>query len=525
MKSKENTTRTLPNETLSYWKTSVELPSFPQIKEDIDVDVCIVGGGITGIISAYLLAKEGLKVAVLEADQLLSGTTGHTTAKVTAQHGLIYDELITNIGESQAKRYYEANRQALQFIEETIHELQVDCDFENEDAYVYATTKEYAKKVEKEKEAYDKLGIDGELVETIPLNIEVENAIIMKKQAQFHPLKFLSRLIEELKEMGVQIYENTTAVNVESTSYVTVLTNKDYRITANHLLICSHFPFYEGLGLYSTRLYADRSYVVAGKPAKSYPGGIYVSADQPTRSVRSVRIEGEEVVLAVGENHKTGQGKDTIYHYEALRDFGEQVFGWEEMLYRWSAQDITTIDKLPYIGEITSNEPNILIATGYRKWGMTNGTLAALLMRDIVIGRKNPFEDLFTPSRFHATPSIKNLLKQNLNVAGQLIKRKLETSNMNLEALERNEARIIRYKGERKGVYRDSSGQLYIVDTTCTHIGCEVEWNSGDRSWDCPCHGSRFSYNGDVLEGPAEKPLQKHDHNMFDNLTSKNSGY
>lgn len=517
--------RGLPNDTVSYWKDSVELPDFPALEEDIDVNVCIVGGGITGVISAYLLAQEGLKVTLLEADQLLGGTTGHTTAKLTAQHGLIYDELITNLGKSKAKLYYEANKQALQFINKTINDLDIDCDFKNEDAYLYATTDEYAEKIEAEAKAYDKLGIDGERTDTFPINIDIKNAVIMKNQAQFHPLKFLSKLVDEMIEMGVEIYGKTVAVNVEEGAYATVLTREGHRITADHVLICSHFPFYEGLGFYSTRLYAERSYVLAGKPKKDYPGGMFISADDPTRSIRSVTINEEEMVLVIGENHKTGQGKDTTEHYKALKDFGEQVFAWEDISYRWSAQDVTTLDKVPYVGEITPNQPNILIATGYRKWGMTNGTAAALLMADIVTEKKNPFQSLYTPSRFHANPSIKTFLTQNLNVAGQLIKGKLDTSKVDPRKLNNDEAAIIRIDGERKGAYRDTSGELHIVDTTCTHIGCEVAWNGGDRSWDCPCHGSRFNYNGDVLEGPAEKPLQKYDYKMHDNLTSDDSGY
>src|SRR5699024_1508437 len=432
----------LPNDTVSYWQDSVELPEFSALKEDLDVHVCIVGAGITGIISAYLLAQEGVKVALLEADQPLGGTTGHTTAKLTAQHGLIYDELITNLGKSKAKLYYEANKQALQFINQTIQTLEMDCDYKEEDAYVYATTEAYAEEIKKEAKAYEALGIDGELTDTIPLNIDIKNAIMMKNQAQFHPLKFLSRLVDELIEMGVKIYGNTVAVNVEEGSYATVLTREDYRVTADHVLICSHFPFYEGLGFYSTRLYAERSYVVAGKPKNDYPGGMYISAEEPTRSLRSVTINDEEMVLVIGENHKTGQGKDTTEYYQALSDFGEHVFNWEKISYRWSAQDLTTLDKVPYIGEITSNESNILIATGYRKWGMTNGTAAAVLLCDVVMKRKNPFQRLFTPSRFHANPSIKTFLRENLNVAEHLIKGKLERSNTDPENLNHDEAAI-----------------------------------------------------------------------------------
>lgn len=525
MTQNDHTDDNLPPHPKSYWREFSDIPEFPSLNEDIEVDVAIVGGGITGITSAYLLANEGLKVAVLEADKLVNGTTGHTTAKITAQHDLIYDEFITNIGKSKAKLYYEANRQALHFIEKTVSELQIDCEFSKQDAYMYATTEEYARKIEKEAKAYEKLDIDGELVETIPLDVEVKNALIMRNQAQFHPLKYLSHLIQEITEKGGLIFENTTAVNVEAKKNPVVLTRNDCRVTAKHVLACSHFPFYEGLGLYSTRMYADRSYILAVKPKESFPGGMFISADKPTRSLRSVTIDGEDMVLIVGESHKTGQGIDTMKHYQALESFGQQVFGLESIPYRWSAQDLTTLDKVPYIGEISFDQPNILIATGYRKWGISNGTAAALLFRNMVLGKKNAYQDLFTPSRFHATPSIKSFLVQNADVASHLIKGKLQMSNIDPETLANDESAIISIKGERKGAYRDAQGELHIVDTTCTHVGCEVEWNSGDRSWDCPCHGSRFTYTGEVIEGPAEKPLQQYDYKMIDNLTSDDSGY
>ncbi|MCZ2258435.1 FAD-dependent oxidoreductase [Sporosarcina sp. G11-34] len=515
----------LPQHPESYWRTGIEFPEFPSLEEDLHVDVVIVGAGITGITSAYLLVNEGLKVAVIEAGKVLNGTTGHTTAKITAQHDLIYDEFIHNIGRSKARLYYEANAEALKFIKETVDQHTIDCDFSTQDAYIYATTEKYARKIEKEAEAYEKIGIEGGLVDSIPFDIEVQKVLVMKNQAQFHPTKYLVHLIQLIKEKGGLIFENTTAVNIETGEQPTVLTVGDHRVTAKHVLACSHFPFYEGLGLYSTRLYANRSYALAVKAKKKFPGGIYISADEPTRSLRSVTVDGEEVVLIVGENHKTGQGIETMEHYKALEAFGEDVFGLEEIVYRWSAQDLVTLDKLPYIGELTSGQPNILIATGFRKWGMSNGTAAALLFRDMISGKKNTFQKLYTPSRFYVHPSLKNFLVENANVVGQLIKGKLDSPQTNPDDLSNGEGAVITMDGHRKGAYKDDEGKLHIVDTTCTHIGCEVEWNNGDRTWDCPCHGSRFSFTGEVIEGPAEKPLQKYDYKMIDNLTSKDSGY
>ncbi len=515
----------LPKYTRSYWQEANNLPDFPTLKQNSRTDVVIVGGGITGITAAYLLANEGVQVTLLEADRLLGGTTAHTTAKVTAQHGLIYDELITNLGRSKARLYYEANIEALKFIGKTVEELQIECDFSKQDAYLYATSDQSTDKLKKEADAYHALHIDGEMIDTLPVDVNIKKALIMKNQAQFHPVKYLSHLIHNITEKGGRIFENTTAVNVETGDHPAVLTRDGFRIEADHVLACSHFPFYEGLGLYAARLYADRSYVLAVKPKQKFPGGMYISANQPTRSLRSVDINGEEAVLIVGENHKTGQGKDTMKHFEALEAFGEKTIGIEKILFRWSAQDLTTLDKVPYIGEITAGQPNILIATGYRKWGMSNGTAAGMLLRDIVLGKKNRFQELYTPSRFHANPSVKNFLKQNVNVAAHLIQGKFEMPARNPDTLSNDEGTVISIKGERKGAYRDMEGKLHIVDTTCTHMGCEVEWNSGERTWDCPCHGSRFSYTGDVVEGPAEKPLQNYDYKLLDNITSEDSGY
>ncbi|MGX9135103.1 FAD-dependent oxidoreductase [Rummeliibacillus sp. JY-2-4R] len=525
MKNKDYVGGDLPETPKSFWTDSTDLPEFPKLDSDIQVDVVIVGGGITGITAAYLLVNKGVKVAIVEANKLLNGTTGHTTAKITAQHDLIYDELINKMGINKARLYYEANMEALNFIKKTIDQHQIDCDFSTQDAYMYSTTDEYKEKIQKELKAYERLNIDGELVDTIPLDIKVENALIMKNQAQFHPLKYLKHLVQNITEKGGLIFENTVAENVDTGTSPTVLTRDGAKVTADCVLACSHFPFYEGLGLYSTRMYANRSYALAAKTKSKFPGGIFISADTPTRSLRSVTINGEDMVLIVGESHKTGQGIDTMKHYEALENFGQQVFGLEKIPYRWSAQDLTTLDKVPYIGEITSGQPNILIATGYRKWGMTNGTAAALLLSDIVLGEKNRFKKLYTPSRFYVNPSLKTFFVENANVVSQLIKGKLQMTNLNPSMLPNDSGAIISIEGERKGAYKDTEGKLHIVDTTCTHIGCEVEWNSGERTWDCPCHGSRFSYTGEVVEGPAEKPLQKYDYKMIDNLTSEDSGY
>ncbi|ART75285.1 FAD-dependent oxidoreductase [Sutcliffiella horikoshii] len=499
----------LPKGPEAYWRDSAPLPSFPTLNENKKTDVCVVGGGITGITTAYQLAQEGLKVILIDADQILNGTTGHTTAKVTSQHGLIYDEFLQHLGQEKAKLYYQANQEGLHFIRDLVDLKRIQCDFSEQNAYIYSQTEQDDQKVIKEFEAYQKLGIDGDLTYDIPFPIETKSVIVMKNQAQFHPLQYLKVLVDGIVEKGGEIYEHTVATDVEESRGLSVVTKNGAKIDCEYIVAGSHFPFYDGKGFFFTRMYAERSYVLAAKIEKEPPEGMYYSAGQPSRSLRYVTIDGEKVALIGGDGHRTGQGKDTLKHYEALKSFGEEVLGIKEILYRWSAQDLYTLDKVPYIGRITSGHPNIFIATGYRKWGMTNGTAAALLLQDLILGRKNAYEDLFSPSRFVADPSLKKFISSNMNVAGHLIEGKLDRPSKKPEDLGLDEGGVVMINGRRAGAYKNDKGEVYCVDTTCTHLGCEVEWNHGDRSWDCPCHGSRFSIHGDVLEGPADKPLEK----------------
>jgi glycine/D-amino acid oxidase-like deaminating enzyme/nitrite reductase/ring-hydroxylating ferredoxin subunit len=494
----------IPQFPKTYWR-EVNLPTFEKLKEDLSVDIAIVGAGITGITAAYLLSKEGLKVAVLEAGGVLNGTTGHTTAKVTAQHGLLYDELIQHFGEEKAKLYYQSHSDAIKFIKQA----GIDCDLSDEDAYIYATTEEYADKIKTEWEAYQKLGIPGELVDTIPFDIQIKNALVMRDQAQFHPLKYLKTVLNEAVKSGCTVYENTTATSIEDDNDTrpVVVTKDGHKVSCKQVIIASHFPFYDGMGFYFARMYADRSYAIGIKSEKDYLGGMYISADDPTRSIRSTPLNDGKLIIIGGENHKTGQGRDTLAHYDELENFAEEVFGIKEYSYRWSAQDLVSLDKVPYIGPITDKKDNILVATGYKKWGMTTGTVAGHLLADYILDRDNPYKELYSPSRFDADPDLKSIVSTNADVAKHLLKGKLEFVPKDPGDLKIGEGSVVMHNGKRAGAYLDENGKLYIVDTTCTHLGCETEWNHAEKTWDCPCHGSRFSYAGDVVETPALKPL------------------
>lgn len=497
------------------WRANENFKSYDPLQENHSCEVLVVGGGITGITTAYLLAKAGKQVSLIEADSLMNGTTGHTTAKVTAQHGLIYDELQNHFGPDQASLYYQAQMSALEFIKESIDKYNIDCDWEKEVAYLFATTEQGAQKLGKEYKAYQKLGITGELSESLPFNMDATRSLGMSNQARFHPLKYLKGLLKELENLGVEIYEQTKAVDVKEKETVLVHTGNDCIISCRQLVSCSHFPFYDGKGFYFSRMYAERSYLMAIEPEREIPDGMYVSIDEPRRTIRTAELDGKPILLVGGESHKTGQGVDTSFHYKVIEEFAAQTFGIKKKLYQWSAQDLTTLDKVPYIGPITNQNQNVYIATGFRKWGMTNGTLAAQLISGYILGEESLFHELFKPSRFKTDPSMKHFLSQNFDVAAHLVEGKLELVADRPERLKKTEGKVIQWKGERAGAYKDENGEIFLLDTTCTHMGCEVEWNSGEHTWDCPCHGSRFAYNGEVVEGPAKKPLLDLTHELY----------
>ncbi len=498
----------------SLWMEQDSAGAFSPLTEDLSADVTIIGAGITGITTAYLLAKEGLKVALLEAGKVIGGTTGFTTAKISSQHGLIYQDLIKQHGQEKARLYYEANQEGLSFIQDSINNLQIDCDFHTLPSFVYSTSKEMQQKVEEEANAYLKLGIDGGFAhsEDLALPLSLKNGVMMRDQAQFHPVKYLNGLLRAFTELGGKVYEDTRATDIQKDSSI-VETENGFEVKSNHIIVSTHYPFNDMNGLLFSRLHVERSYALAAKINKgNIPDGMYLSADKPTRSIRSATgPNGEKLLLLGGEGHPTGQNdRDTSTHYEKLVSFGTKYFDIEDITFHWSSQDIFSLDNLPYIGPIKKGSENVLIATAFAKWGMTNGTIAACILKDTILNKENRYTDLFHPSRNEMDfSSAKNFVKENATVAKELIKGKIKRESRSIEELEHDEGGIIQLDGKKVGAYKDKEGTCHLLKPICTHMGCDVVWNDAERSWDCPCHASRFSYKGDVLEGPATKPLKR----------------
>jgi glycine/D-amino acid oxidase-like deaminating enzyme/nitrite reductase/ring-hydroxylating ferredoxin subunit len=494
---------------LSYWMASVQFHEYEQLSNDLEVDVAIVGGGIVGITTAYMLKENGLKVAVLEATKILHGTTGHTTAKVTAQHDIIYNTIQTKLDLESAQQYAQANQAAIKTIESIIQQNNIQCDFSWQPAYVYTMDDNYIQKIQDEAETAISLGFAATYLEEVPLPFKVKAALRFDNQAQFHPLKYLIALANLIPGNGSYIFENTRAIDIQTEKDNYITTDTGYRVKAPSIVIASHYPFYDGNGMYFSRIYPDRSYAIGVTTNEKFPGGMYITAEDPGRSFRSHTMDdGKELVIVGGEHHKTGQGDDTSIHYKNLLETAENTFQVKEVLYRWSAQDYTSMDKVPYVGNLTSKTPGIYVATGFRKWGMTNSTAAAMIIKDYIIGKENPWAPVYNPSRFTPSASAGKFVAENVNVAKELIKSKLAPSE-EFADIQPGEAKVVDIDGKKSGAYRDEDGNLHIVDTTCTHMGCELQWNSAEHSWDCPCHGSRFTYDGEVIEGPAQKPLNK----------------
>ncbi|HEX2927613.1 MAG TPA: FAD-dependent oxidoreductase [Ruminiclostridium sp.] len=495
--------------TESYWIGSAPPTCYPELNENIKTDILVVGGGITGIAAAYLLQKEGFDVVIIDSSRIALSTSGHTTAKITSLHDLKYARLIKQLGEDDAVKYAEINQNAISLIENIITDNGIDCDFSRQPSYVYTTEDKNVHKLKNETKAAKLMGLPAKFMTTVPLPFSVRGAVCLENQAQFHPRKYLLALAEIFANNGGHIFENTTAVDIHEDRECTTSTRNGFGIKSDKVIVTSHFPFYDGHGFYSARMFAERSYSLAVKSPVTIPYGMYISYENPVRSIRTQPIGDEKQLLILsGEHHKTGRDENEKEHYINLIRFAESVFQATDVPYRWSAQDYTTMNEIPFIGLITGKRLNIFVATGFRKWGMTTSHASAMIIRDIIANGKSDAENIFKPWRFTSIVSARNFFKENLDVVDNLVSGKLESPPEEF-ALEPGEGKAVKFDGKKAGAYRDMSGKLLIVDTTCKHLGCEVHWNSAEKTWDCPCHASRYSCEGTVIEGPALKPLDR----------------
>jgi glycine/D-amino acid oxidase-like deaminating enzyme/nitrite reductase/ring-hydroxylating ferredoxin subunit len=480
----------------------------PELDGDVRADVAVIGGGIVGITTALLLTEAGARVVLLEADRLGHGVSGHTTAKVSSQHGLIYARLRSRFGAEAARTYGLANEAALKWIADRVRRDGIDCDFRRRVAFAYATSSRERARCEAEVRAAAAAGLPASLAEATPLPFAVAGAVRFDGQAEFHVSRYLAGLTEALAAGGCRIFERSRAVEVDTDERCVVKTPGG-RVTADRVVVATHYPFLDR-SLAFARVHAERSYALLCRIDGAPPEGMFISAGSPTRSVRAVPLDGEELLLVGGEGHRTGTGGDTEEHYRRLEAFAREHWDVRSVEYRWSAQDPTTVDGMPYVGRLTPRGDRLLMATGFAKWGITGGTAAALILADLLQDRENPWAGLFDPYRLTVRASAAGLVKNGAEVALRFAGDRIgPLDGRSLDELAPGEGSVIRHAGETVAAYRDADGSVAAVSPVCTHMGCHVTFNAAERSWDCPCHGSRFALDGSVLEGPAVHRLEQ----------------
>lgn len=470
----------------SVWNSSFSFRQREALSGNIKCDIVIIGAGITGLLTAYMLNKSDRDVVIIDAKGIGSGNTKNTTAKITSQHDLIYDKLIKEFGEKKARQYAKANELAIKKYKEIINEKQIECNFEEKDAYVYSLNN--IKSLEDEYEAVKKLGIDAEIVYDVNLPFDVEGALKFKHQAQFNPLKFLEPLTEK-----ITIYENTRAVDIKEN---VVITNRG-EISAKYIVVATHFPFLNVPGYYFMRMHQERSYVLALENAQDV-NGMYIDNDKKGYSFRNYK----NLLLFGGVAQRSGENENGGV-YDELRKRAKELYPNSIEKYHWSAQDCMTLDNIPYIGHYSSKTPDIYVATGFKKWGMTSSMVAAMIISDMIFGRENDFSEIFSPKRFDMSASMKNAANDIMKTAKNFIAQRINIPEENIGNIQKGNADIVEYKGQKAGVYKDKDGKIFAVSTKCPHLGCELHWNADELTWDCPCHGSRFDYKGNWIESPA----------------------
>jgi glycine/D-amino acid oxidase-like deaminating enzyme/nitrite reductase/ring-hydroxylating ferredoxin subunit len=491
----------------SVWIATTEEPGFGALDTPIDVDVAVLGAGIAGLTTALLLKNAGLRVAVAEADGVSRGTTGHTTAKVSAQHGLIYDTLSSKFGQDGARAYAEANLAAVDLVESLVGEHGIDCDWERRPAYAYTEQDSQVSQVEKEVAAARAAGLPASYTAETDLPWPVKAAVRFDDQAQFHPRRYCLALARLVDRDGSRVFERTRALDVEDGPPCVVKTDR-HDIRAAYVVLATHLPFLDR-GAFFAKCHPEREYVLGVALEQPAPSGMYISVEQPTRSVRQHPFDGGELLILGGDSHKTGQDDDTERHYAALEEFARERFAVRSIEYRWSTQDHMPVDQVPYIGKLRRRSDRLYVATGFKKWGMTSGTIAGVVISDQILGRENPWSELFNPNRIKPLASAGDFVKENVNVARRFIEDRItQRAPLSPDELVPGEGQVTSVGRKQIAVSRDSDGTLHAVSARCTHMGCIVNWNPAERTWDCPCHGSRFRTDGEVIEGPAVEALE-----------------
>ncbi len=473
----------------SIWTKTYSRQKQPALNGDIETEAVVIGGGMAGILTAWQLKEAGVKTVVLEADQIGGGQTKNTTAKITSQHGLFCQTFIEKKGEEAARSYLQANQRAVEEYKRITDREKIDCDLTETDAYVYSEDRE---KLKRETEAAQRLGMNAVFEPQIEIPVVCAGAVRFPGQAQFHPLKFIGALAEQLT-----VYEDTRVTEVEENLVRTACGS----VRADKIIFAVHFPFLKFPGMYFARMHQERSCVTALEDAGTL-NGMYLGDGENALSFRQY---GKYLLLG-GEGYRTGENREGG-RYERLTETARTLYPQSRISACWSAQDCMTSDDIPFIGVYASDCPDWFVATGFKKWGMSSAMVSAMILRDMICGNENPYADIFAPSRFSAE-ELPQIMKDGGKAVKGLTKRLFHLPDETAGALERGHGAVVETPQGKAGVYRTEEGRICPVNIVCPHMGCELSWNPDERTWDCPCHGSRFDCEGNLLDGPAQEGIQ-----------------
>lgn len=498
----------------SYWiDTAPPGPLHPPLESDLTVDVAVVGGGIAGLSTAWELARAGRRVAVLEADRIAAGVTGHTTAKLSVLHTLVYARLRRTRGPEAAKLYARSQTEAVRHAAEIVDELGIDCDWEDTAAFTYARDPAATEELRAEADAAREAGLPAEYVTETGLPFPVAGAVRVTEQAQFHPRKYLLALAEDLVRQGAVIHERTRVVDLDEGRPCTLRTAGGATVRADDVVVATHYPVFDRALLF-TRLSPRRELVLTAPiPAGLDPHGMFITPEQGTRSVRTAPYEdGQRLLIVTGEHFTPGTG-EVEARFERLAGWATEHFGDLAFTHRWATQDNDPTDSVPLVGPLHAGAHHTYVATGFGGWGMSGGIMASRLLAQQITGRKSAWSDLYDPRRVRTVVGeAPAFLKNQAKVARHFVGDRLASAaGGSVDDIAPGDGAIVRVGGHRCAVHRDEDGELHAVSARCTHLGCLVAFNSAERAWECPCHGSRFTPDGDIVQGPAVRPLEKRD--------------
>jgi glycine/D-amino acid oxidase-like deaminating enzyme/nitrite reductase/ring-hydroxylating ferredoxin subunit len=488
----------------SVWIETHPGRTHPQLAGDLQVDVAIVGGGFTGLTTAVLLGKMGVRVAVVEAHRIAHGDSGMTTSHLTVALDSRYKDLLSKFGENDAREVAESQRAALEQIAALVAEHNIECDLKRVPAYLYAEHPDDRSIIEEEFEAALKVGLSCALINDVPLPFRTECGLRFEDQAQLHPLKYLHGLAELIGQYGGYIFENTRVTEINEGDPPSLVTENG-TITARSIVVATHTPVNTKVRIH-TKIAGYRTYVLGIRSDTIVPEGLFFDTADPYNYIRNHPTANGDLLIVGGADHKVGQKQDTRVPFGVMERYAREHFGQHTVDYMWSGQVFETIDGLPYIGKLTDRS---YVATGFAGNGTTHGTLAAMLIRDSIAGRENAWSKIYDPTRMKPLASVKRFVVENVDFPAHLVADRLKSDADTIAEVGMGEGKIVDHRGKKLAVYRDDQGLITVRSAVCTHLGCIVQFNHAEKSWDCPCHGARYNTEGEVLEGPAVKPLAK----------------